>query len=579
MTMPRLPKSFDLIIKSEPLWPLLCLLLAALLLFPLGLGNNPLWDYHEPYVGGIVREMASSGHWVVPTLNGQPYLEKPPLFYFLSALGCRALGTFEPWAIRLPSAMLAMATTLWSGFLGWRLRSPRAGAWAGILVATNVLFFRMGHLAVVDMTLTAAVTLSVGMALLAIHEPEHRRGWVAGFWATLGLAFLAKGVFGPLVVLVPVLGALALQRERTMLAALLRPNWGMAAMAGLVLLWVVPLAMAGGREFLEEVFLRNTLGRFFSHPELVPRTGRLGEHVEPFYFYLKRTPGNLLPWLAIWAAALGASLPWRGRDPARPKEAFLPLFFVLNLLLLSLSRGKRMVYLLPILPATFVHAGLWLDQCMPARGMRAGRAVKAALWFTVSVIGLPWAALARLDLPWPLAMALSSGAALLTWAAAAALRVGNLPRAVQVAMVHWAGFLIVFMALALPHLDQEWRPILTPFRMARTLEAAGCAVFESNLTETQLGYASLEFRHVLPSAPSRPAVEAVLGSSSPAALLMEPHFLQAEQRTPWSFTAVAMPMAASRSGRLRDRTPALILNARAAWLFRSRLANRGYSGL
>jgi hypothetical protein len=289
------PVSFTESIKSILGQPLCWAALAAVLLFPLGLRNHTLWGYHEPYVGGIIREMTTSGNWVVPTLNGQPYLEKPPLFYALGAVGCRLFGTFQPWALRLPSALLAMATMLWACFMGWRLGSPRAGAWAGFMVGTNALFFQMGHAAVVDMTLTATVTLSLGLAFLAILEPEARDRWVSWFWASLGLGFLAKGIFGPVLVLLPLWVALGLWRDRRLLGAFFAPNWGMAALAGMVGLWVVPLALAGGRVFLEEVFVRNTIGRFLASPHLVPRTGTLGEHGEPFSFYLRRTPGNLLP--------------------------------------------------------------------------------------------------------------------------------------------------------------------------------------------------------------------------------------------------------------------------------------------
>ena len=97
--------------------------LVAVALFLMGLRDHTLWDYHEPYVGGIIREMTTSGNWVVPTLNGQPYLEKPPLFYALGSLCCQLFQSFHPWVLRLPSALLAMATVVWAAFLGWRLSS------------------------------------------------------------------------------------------------------------------------------------------------------------------------------------------------------------------------------------------------------------------------------------------------------------------------------------------------------------------------------------------------------------------------------------------------------------------------
>jgi len=89
-----------------------------MVLFMMGLRDHTLWDYHEPYVGGIIREMTTSGNWVVPTLNGQPFLEKPPLFYLFGAMVCSVIGHFQPWALRLPSVLLALAAKETYHFLG-----------------------------------------------------------------------------------------------------------------------------------------------------------------------------------------------------------------------------------------------------------------------------------------------------------------------------------------------------------------------------------------------------------------------------------------------------------------------------
>ena len=546
--------------------------LTAMVLFLMGLRDHTLWYFHEPYVGGIIREMTTSGNWVVPTLNGHPYLEKPPLFYAMGALCCRAFHTFHPWAMRLPSALLAMAAVIWTSFLGWRLSSARAGAWAGFMVATNVVFFQNGHMAVVDMTLTAAVTFSLGLAFLAIVERPYRSRWVPWFWASLGLTFLAKGVLGPVLVLAPLVAVLAVHRDRQLLKDFLLPNWGMAAMAGVVLLWVVPLALAGGKEFLIEVFVRNTVGRFLASPNLVPRTGRLGEHVEPFYYYLRDIPGNLVPWVGIWAVALAAAIPWRRGAHLNHRRAFLPMVFLVDLFLLSLSQAKRTVYILPILPMTFVHAAIWLDLQMPKGRARAQGAVMGALWFTVVLTGLlclafPVLLVLRVGMSLALGLALGAAFLALTVGAVVLLRQRRLPRVLDFTMAQWTLALVVFMGIGVPELDREWRPILVPFRMARELEQKGVKVYEANLTETQMGYASLEFKHVLPSLSSPDAVRAALASSEPVAMLAEPRFFWRNTIEPLGLPAVVVPTEASESRKLSDRAPTLVLNLRAAQLF------------
>ncbi len=534
---------------------LACLVAAAL--FLVGLNNHGLWDYHEPYVGGIIREMAASGDWIVPTLNGQPYLEKPPLHYLMGVAATRLAGSFEPWALRLPSALMAIGTVGWITWLGCRLRSCRAGLWGGLLAATHVLFFRMGHQAVVDVVLTAALTATLGLALLALAEPE-RGLWVELFWASQGPLFLAKGVIGPAMALWALAALLVLDRSAA--RRFLRPGWGMGVGLALALAWVVPLALRGGRAYLEEVFLRNTLGRFLERADLVPRTGRLDEHREPILFYLGRAPGNLLPWLGLWCAAL-APRGWRGA-----RDWGIPVMVAATLVMLTASSEKRMVYLLPILPLSFLNTGLWLDRVLE-RGPDA--TAKAAAWVTLVLApvlgaGLPWVVVARVGMGWKEALALGAPALLLgglAWTLAAR---GRLEAALRWTLAQWVATLLLFMAVAVPHLDREWKPILEPYLEARKLEALGVQVFQGRLEETQVGYASLTFGRPLPQVADAGAVRDALARVEPVALLLEPkHFWRGEMgsRAPG---ATEVPTEASRSRRLRDRTPVLLLNRRAA---------------
>ena len=547
--------------------------LAAVALYLMGLRDHTLWDYHEPYVGGIIREMTTSGNWVVPTLNGQPYLEKPPLFYALGSLCCRLFQSYHPWVLRLPSALLAMATVVWASFLGWRLSSARAAAWAGFMVATNDIFFEVGHMAVVDMTLTAAVTFALGFAFLAIVERPYRARWVPWFWVSLGFTFLAKGVLGPVLVVAPMALIFALQRDRGLIQDFVRLNWGMAAAVLMFLGWVVPLAMAGGRPYLVEVFLRNTAGRFFQDPNLVPRTGRLGEHVEPFYFYLLRTPAGLLPWAAIWVGGLVAAFPQLRTKVLDPRKTFLPIVFTLDLVLLTLSAGKRMVYILPVLPITLVHAAIWLDLQMPKGRARAKSMVLRVLWITVLFVGLlgaglPWMVAFQAGLHWGLACLLSVVSAGMSAVAVTMMVQRRLPRVLDATMAQWTVFLIFFMAVGVPALDREWRPILVPFTIVRNLEAQGTKVYEGHLTETQLGYASLELQHVLPSVATPAAARAALESPEPVALLVEPTLYWKQDLMPLGLPGQVVPLEAAQAKELWFRTPVLLLNGRAWKIYR-----------
>src|SRR3954469_18250595 len=94
---------------------LLCVL-AVVVLFTL-LGSRGLNEPGDGRYAEIGREMAATGDWLVPHLNGFEHFQKPPLLYWLTATSIRLLGANE-WAARLPSAVAALGTVLLTAFIG-----------------------------------------------------------------------------------------------------------------------------------------------------------------------------------------------------------------------------------------------------------------------------------------------------------------------------------------------------------------------------------------------------------------------------------------------------------------------------
>ena len=138
----------------------------------------------------------------------------------------------------------------------------------------------------------------------------------------------------------------------------------------------------------------------------------------------------------------------------------------------------------------------------------------------------------------------------------------RLPLVVDWTMAQWTFFLALILVFAVPDLDREWRPILEPYTLARSLEAQGASVHEGRLSETQLGYASLAFRRVIPPAGTSAEVRRLMESPRPAVLLAEPKFYWRQELRPGGL-GEEWPTGASRSWRLWDRAPALILNPAA----------------
>ena len=135
-------------------------------LFFLGLGWLPLLEPDEGRNAEVAREMLASGDLITPHFNTLPYLDKPPVFFWLVA-GCFHLVGVSELTARLPSALAALATMLLVWFLARRMFGDGARLRAGIVLATSPLVIAFSRLVIFDMTLAFLMTLAMTSFWLA----------------------------------------------------------------------------------------------------------------------------------------------------------------------------------------------------------------------------------------------------------------------------------------------------------------------------------------------------------------------------------------------------------------------------
>ena len=322
---------------------------AAYLLFFYGMGLRGLVGPDEPRYASIAREMAESGDWVTPRLDGKPWFEKPGLLYWLGAVGM-SLGVNEDEATRLASAIAAVLFLLYF----WRRLAgafgERAADGATAVLATAGGWAAFAQAGVFDGLLAA----SLGAALLAlldwVRDPDRKEG-LPVFGVLLGLSVLAKGLVGPALAALAVAGVC---RERG-LAATAKDLFHPRATGPFLLVtipWYLACYLKNGHEFLKEFLWRHHVERLFS-PEL--------QHVQPWWFYLPVLALGLLPWTALLAAL---------RKPdwaADPRARFLAVWAVSTVVLFSISANKLPGYVLPALPPVCALIGIRLERA-PAPG-------------------------------------------------------------------------------------------------------------------------------------------------------------------------------------------------------------------
>jgi 4-amino-4-deoxy-L-arabinose transferase-like glycosyltransferase len=537
------------------------MLTAVALLAFLGLSNRILSGYIEPYIGGIVRGMASTGDFIVPRLNGHPYLEKPPLYYVIAACCVRLFHSLEPWVMRLPSALLGLGTVIGVARLGRRLGSERGGIWAGWMLATSFLFFRVTHTLDMDAALTAFVTLAFGSVLLTLDGRERNTGAALWFPVALALAFLTKGPVGLAMVVLPLLVWAVARQDSGLLKQLFRPNWGWAVGTVLVVGWLAAFFDRGGWPYMTEAFLRNGVGRYWDDRALTPVTHIYGLHQHPIWFYLRDAPGNMLPWTLPWIFAL--------LDPLVSKRALrLPIWFrfaafafLVDLVLLSLSFTKRGAYLLPLMPLTLLATGVWLD-----RNLEDGtqiRRTRVVLFGTFLLIALAavggafaFSHMVHGKRLYPIlfsALFLAAGFQCVRW-----VRGGHPAWAWHLALGQVTALLASVLVFVAPVLNQNDQVMAAPFRIAKRMEAGGFRVFEYRLGENDLGYASTILGHDIPSLDSQDQLPAELSQPGPLVVLVDPDAIREGAEDARLGTWV--DLAEGKGKRLESRTAKLLSN-------------------
>ena len=355
--------------------PILLIALAAVGLYLWNTGSIPLTDPDEGRYAEIGREMLVSGDWLVPRLFDVPYLEKPPLFYWLTALSLRLFGLNE-FAARLVPALAAGFGIVAVGLFARRVLHPRAGWLSSLVLATSGLYFILARAVVTDMLFTAAIACALVQFFLADrgYTPQ-RRGFLF-FWIFLALATLTKGPAA--VVLCGLIVVIDLAWSRS-LGSLLRPS-----------LWItapVYFALALPWFLLVENRYSGYLSFYLWKEHLQRAAG--GEHSEPMLWFVPWLVLGLLPWTPLAVAALrGWASAATGSSPREAVIRFLVVWSGVVFLVFSLARGKLVPYILPMFPALAILLGDFLHRSLSERKVIAGVRIEPKLVAAVTGFGV-----------------------------------------------------------------------------------------------------------------------------------------------------------------------------------------------
>ncbi|MCL1999996.1 MAG: glycosyltransferase family 39 protein, partial [Planctomycetes bacterium] len=336
---------------------------------------------------GLINHILATGDWIVPTLTGEPFMEKPPLFFLTAALFAKALA---PWLLPMHQAA-AMATVLYIGltFIFTYLAGREAAGKRGGAIAMLGLMGCLG-LVVRAHTVITDTALWSGFAIACYGMLLTGRRWMAGaFWfgAGSGIAFMSKGFVGPAfigiaVFLLPVFCPVFRSRLFALILA-----WSFIFSLPWLTVWPIALYLRSP-ELFSDWFWQNNIGRFLGPSFGFPALAQIGRRWKYFLDF---------PWftLPLWPPAL--ALWWnRGRMIRHePAVVYPALVVTAGIFFLTLAAGRRELYMIPLLIPLAVTAAKgsdvmppWLKRTLCLVQLVVGGLLLFALW----ALWLGWSA-------------------------------------------------------------------------------------------------------------------------------------------------------------------------------------------
>ena len=350
----------------------------------------------EPRYVWIARAMAETGDWVTPRLYGQPWFEKPALYYWAAAVGFR-LHLPPEWAARLPSAFAALVAALTIGWLARRhydgdassLSSP--ALLAPLIFSTSVAAIGFARAATPDMLFSAFLTLAMASAASAFQRTGALRSALEGnrgdrlpdhlplalFGCFLAFAVLAKG---PAAVILAggAIGLWALATNQWRVALRVAHPLAIAVFCVVALPWYVLCAIRNP-DFLHVFIFQHNFERY-----LTP----MFQHRQPFWFFGPIVVLALLPWaILLWPTLHEALRVWREKSWRQSPAASFACWVVFPVIFFSFSQSKLPGYILPAMPPLALLCAIAVDRDLQNSRFR-GRAVFAGIGISWILIGI-----------------------------------------------------------------------------------------------------------------------------------------------------------------------------------------------
>lgn len=380
---------------------LIALLTAGAIVYSLPLGARTLWNQDEARMALLAEDSLRHGFRLPARVRDEPYLNKPPLFFWSVALAGSPAGRVSEGTASIPSIVSALAALLAVFALGRHLSGTATGFVALAVLGTSPGFFLESHTVLPDMMMTAWITWALYFLLRALSGSAPAGRHLVGFYGCLAGALWTKGL--PALMIVPAAVIAVTLSSGVRHLRRLRPGLGLAVVGLSLLPWVIPYALNPGHR-RSQMGVSSAIGWYLDRQlrgSSVPLDSALVAFL-PWTLWLVAAlawwwwapDGG--PYRPVWGWTLVLALLVAASVQQRARYA-LPLYPPLALLVAAATtsasaRLRAMVRLHLViaaaLGAALLAAGAWLLVALRSPSSPAADFVRSAPWEIVTLAGL-----------------------------------------------------------------------------------------------------------------------------------------------------------------------------------------------
>lgn len=311
---------------------------AFFLFFDLGKGSLASWD--EAIYATVAKELIQSGDWFHLTLGGSPWVDKPPLSIWATALCYHFFGINE-FAARFYSAFMGLGSVFVTYLLGRALLSRWVGFMGALVLLSSSHFIHFARFGMMD----APLTFFISLALYFFWLGREKNRFLILSGVAIGLALMTKG-FAAFFIFPIVWIYCLLSQEMEVLGR--SSYWiGIMIAVAIALPWHLWELFIHRSIFVNEVFVKHLFGRTLT---------ALEGHKGNYYFYIRTLVNKYHPWVLVGIVS-GPLFLFKAIRERTSESIFLSVWIFFILSALTLIQTKLNWYILPIYPALSLTVG------------------------------------------------------------------------------------------------------------------------------------------------------------------------------------------------------------------------------